>query len=85
MKMCRGDYECEGSEHEVVDKESGWVKSVAKKRVVGDGGSGGRSDSRRILKGGTSTRMFCFAMKCVIRVTVTGKYIYFLYYFDETR
>ena len=62
--MCRGDYECEGSEHEVVDKESGWVKSVAKKRVVGDGGSNSRSDSRRILKGGTSARMFCVLPCC---------------------
>ena len=50
----RGDYECEGSEHEVVDKESGWVKKVAKKRVVGDGSSGGnsRSESRRAFRGG---------------------------------
>jgi len=44
----RGDYECEASEHEVVDKESGWVTKVAKKRVIGDSGS--RSD-RRSQKG----------------------------------
>ena len=50
----RGDYECEGSEHEVVDKESGWVKKVAKKRVVG-GGDGSRSD-RRVLRGGMCNR-----------------------------
>ena len=51
FKMCRGDYECEGSEHEVVDKESGWVTKVAKKRVVGDSSS--RSD-RRSQRGGMS-------------------------------
>ena len=48
----RGDYECEGTEHEVVDKESGWVKRVAKKRVVGDGGSSNSRSDRRTLRGG---------------------------------
>ena len=61
--MCpRGDYECEGTEHEVVDKESGWVKRVAKKRVVGDGSNSRSDSSRRTLRGGTSAIMFCHVM-----------------------
>ena len=52
IPLYRGDYECEGTEHEVVDKESGWVKRVAKKRVVGDGGSGNSKSDRRTLRGG---------------------------------
>ena len=67
----RGDYECEASEHEVVDKESGWVTKVAKKRVVGDSS---RSD-RRSQRGGTSARHSLSLLQALpLTVTVVPSY-----------